>query len=283
MPAILITGVSSGIGHATAQEFARSGYRVFGTVRNSDDADRLRWELGPNFTPLILDVTDASAIQGAVQQVAETLKGEDFSGLDGLINNAGIATSGPLAYQPIEEIRWQFEVNVIAPIAVTQAFLPLLKQRAKSQSRSARIINISSVGGKIAAPFLGAYAGSKHAIEGLSHSLRRELKRHNIDVIIIGPGAVKTPIWQKESANELSRYADTEYDRPLAAFQQYAMATARSGYEPDVIGRAIRQVFEAKRPKTRYAIVPQAVTNWVIPRLLPDRWLDRLLRSSFGL
>lgn len=130
------------------------------------------------------------------------------------------------------------------------------------------------MGGKIAAPFLGAYAGSKHAIEGLSQSLRRELKHHNIDVIIdvliVGPGAVKTPIWQKESTNELSRYADMEYDRPLAAFQPCAMTTAQSGYEPDVIGRAIRQILETKHPKTHYAIVPQAIANWVIPRLLPD-------------
>lgn len=283
MPTVLITGASSGIGYATAQELVRCGYRVFGTVRKLEDADRLQQDLGPNFTPLMLDVTDALAVQRAADQVASLLQSQNLNGLDGLINNAGIATSGPLAYQPIDEIRWQFEVNVIAPVAVIQAFLPLLKQRATSQARSARIINISSVGGKIAAPFLGAYAGSKHAIEGLSQSLRRELKHHNIDVVIVGPGAVKTPIWQKESTNELSRYADTEYDRPLAAFQQYAMTTAQSGYEPDVIGRAIRRILETKHPKTRYAIVPQAIANWVIPRLLPDRWLDRLFRQYFGL
>ncbi len=190
MKAILITGVSSGIGYGAAKEFASHGYQVFGSVRKQEDAKRLKAELGSNFMPLFFDVTDSKALRHAAQQVQSIVGNR---GLTGLINNAGIATSGPLIHQPLDEIRWQFEVNVIGLIAVTQAFLPLLKARRSPASKTSRIINISSVGGKIASPFIGAYAGSKYAIEGMSHSLRRELQLHDIDVIIIGPGAVKTP------------------------------------------------------------------------------------------
>lgn len=280
MKAILVTGVSSGIGYSTAKEFAGCGYQVFGSVRKEDDARRLTNEIGSNFTPLLFDVTDSKALQNAAQQVASMV---GHRGLAGIINNAGIATSGPLVYQPIDEIRWQFEVNVIAPIAVIQAFLPLLKVRQSPMSKPGRIINISSIGGKIAAPFIGAYAGSKHAIEGISHSLRRELQLHDIDVVIIGPGAVNTPIWNKESAQDMSQYAATEYARPLQAFQRYITGLGKAGYSPEKVGRFIRKVFELQNPKARYAIVPAPILNWVLPLALPDRWLDKLIRRNLGL
>ncbi len=287
MKAVLITGVSSGIGHSTAREFANCGYQVFGSVRQEIDAQRLKAEIGVNFTPLLFDVTDTEAIQNAAKQVASIVEDR---GLAGLINNAGIATCGPLMYQPIAEIRWQFEVNVVAPIAITQAFLPLLKIEQAATARPGRVINISSVGGKVAAPFVGAYAGSKHAIEGLSHSLRRELRLHDIDVIIIGPGAVNTPIWDKESAQDLSRYNrdlsqydSTEYQSTLQAFQKYMTGMGKAGYSPQVVGKFIRTAFESRHPKSRYAIVPDAVPNWYLPRILPDRWLDQLIGKRFGL
>lgn len=280
MKAILITGASSGIGYSTAKEFTRCGYRVFGSVRKERDFERLSAELGPSFTPLRMDVTDSEALQNAAQQVASVV---GSSGLVGIINNAGIATSGPLAYQPIDEIRWQFEVNVIAPIAVIQAFLPLLKVGQSATSRPGRIINISSVAGKIAAPFIGAYVGSKHAIEGMSHSLRRELQLHGLDVVIIGPGAVNTPIWDKESAQDMSRYAATEYAGSLEAFQRYITGLGKAGYSAEEIGRFIRKVFELKHPKARYAVVPNSFRNWILPLALPDRWLDRFVGRNFGL
>jgi NAD(P)-dependent dehydrogenase (short-subunit alcohol dehydrogenase family) len=278
--AILITGVSSGIGYATAKEFAGCGYQVFGSVRKQEDAKRLMDEIGSNFIPLLLDVTDQKALQEAVEKVTSILGN---NGLAGLINNAGIATSGPLAYQTIEEIRWQFEVNVIAPIAVTQAFLPLLKVRQSPKSKPGRIINISSVGGKIASPFIGAYVGSKHAIEGISHSLRRELQFHDIKVVIIGPGAVSTPIWDKESAQNTSRFAATEYAEPIEKFQKYALSLGKAGNSPEKIGRFIRKVFELENPKVRYAIVPNPILNWFLPLVLPDSWLDKIIGRNFGL
>lgn len=280
MKAILVTGVSSGIGYGAAKEFAGSGYQVFGSVRKTDDARRLTDELGANFMPLVFDVTDSQAVQNAAQQVASIV---EYRGLAGIINNAGIATSGPLASQPIDEIRWQFEVNAIAPIAVIQAFLPLLKIRQRSTSKPGRIINISSVGGKIAAPFIGAYAGSKHAIEGMSHSLRRELQLHDIDVIIIGPGAVNTPIWDKESAQDVSRFAGTEYFSSLQIFQRYITGLGKAGYSQEKIGRFIKKVFELQNPKSRYAIVPNPILNWVLPLALPDRWLDKIIGRNLGL
>jgi NAD(P)-dependent dehydrogenase (short-subunit alcohol dehydrogenase family) len=280
MQAVLITGASSGIGYGTAQEFANCGYRVFGSVRSEIDAQRLKTELGANFTPLLFDVTDATAVQNAAKQVAD-LVGD--RGLAGLINNAGIATCGPLMYQSIEEIRWQFEVNVIAPIAVTQAFLPLLKIKQATTDRPGRIINISSVGGKVAVPFIGAYVGSKHALEGMSDSLRRELQLHDVDVIIIGPGAVNTPIWDKESAQDLSKYDRTEYRSNLQAFQKYITEMGKAGYSPAVVGKFIRKAFESKHPKSRYALVPDAIPNWYLPRILPARWLDKLIGKQLGL
>jgi NAD(P)-dependent dehydrogenase (short-subunit alcohol dehydrogenase family) len=278
MQAILITGVSTGIGYGTAAEFINRGYRVFGSVRQAADARRLESELGDNFTPLLFDVTDAEGLKNAVRQVTEIVGDR---GLAGLINNAGIATSGPLMYQSIAEIRWQFEVNVIAPIAITQAFLPLLKIKQTTTNRPGRIINISSVGGKIAAPFVGAYAGSKHAIEGISHSLRRELQLHDVDVIIIGPGAVNTPIWDKES--DFSKYDLTEYRSILQTFKQYFIKMGKSGYSPETVGKFIRTVFEIKNPKSRYAIVPNAIANWYLPKILADRWLDKIIGKQFGL
>jgi NAD(P)-dependent dehydrogenase (short-subunit alcohol dehydrogenase family) len=280
MEAILVTGVSSGIGYGIAKEFTSCGYQVFGSVRKKEDARRLKAEIGANFTPLQFDVTDSSALRDAAQQVTSIVEGR---GLAGIVNNAGTATSGPLIYQPIDEIRWQFEVNAIAPIAVTQAFLPLLKVKQSSTSKPGRIINISSVGGKIAAPFIGAYAGSKHAIEGMSHSLRRELQLHGIDVIIIGPGAVNTPIWDKESAQDMSKYAETEYGKSIQTFQRYITSLGKAGYSPEKVGRFIRKIFELQNPKARYAIVPNPIPNWFLPLALPDRWLDKLIGKTLGL
>jgi NAD(P)-dependent dehydrogenase (short-subunit alcohol dehydrogenase family) len=280
MQTILITGTSSGIGYSTAKEFTNRGYQVFGSVRTAADARRLEVEIGENFIPLVFDVTDGRSIQAALDLVTEIV-GE--RGLGGLINNAGIATCGPLIYQPIEEIRWQSEVNVIAPIAVTQAFFPLLKIVQSPTNRPGRVINISSVAGKVAAPFMGAYAGSKHALEALSHSLRRELLLHDIDAIAIGPGPIVTPIWDKDSAQDLSRYDSTEYYSILETFQKYFLQVGKNGCPSAKVGEFIRIVFETKHPKTRYAIVPNPLINWYLPRFLPDRWLDRLIGDRFGI
>jgi NAD(P)-dependent dehydrogenase (short-subunit alcohol dehydrogenase family) len=279
MRSIVITGASSGIGYGTAKEFTRRGYRVFGSVRKEEDAERLRAELGASFTPLLFDVTDREAVLRAAEEVGDALDG---SGLAGLVNNAGTAIGGPLMHQPLEEVRAHFEVNVIGLISVTQAFLPLLGAKRPWTHEPGRIVNVGSVGGKIASPFIGAYAGTKHAVEGISDSLRRELLLYGIDVIVIEPGAVRTEIWDK-GAEGAERYADTDYAGAISRFGEYARELAGNGYTPERFGEFVREVFEKERPRTRYAIAPRKFANFTVPRLLPDRWLDRLIARNVGL
>jgi len=281
MKSIVITGVSTGIGFGAAKEFVTHGYQVFGSVRREADAARLKAELGDNFTPLIFDITDIRAVRSAACQV-EKIIGD--RGLNGLINNAGMATSGALMHQPLEEIRLQFEVNVVGQIGVTQAFLPLLGARRNNTDKQqpGRIINISSVVGKLAVPFLGAYVGSKHAFEGISHSLRRELQLYGIDVIVIAPGAVSTAIWDKKSAQDISKYLTTDYAESATTFQKHFVQQGKKGYPPEVLGKFIRKVLETSKPKTKYAIVPNLLLNWIIPTALPDRWLDRIIGRKLG-
>ncbi|MBC7570277.1 MAG: SDR family oxidoreductase [Spirosoma sp.] len=269
---ILITGASTGIGYGAARQFVQRGYTVFGSVRTQADADRLQHELGSNFTPLVFDVTDTPALQRAVQEVTKRLDG---NGLGGLINNAGIAIGGPLPEQPMDVIRQHFDVNVFGLLAVTQAFLPLLGTRDNHASRPGRIQNISSVNGQVAIPFMGAYVGSKHAVEGLSHSLRREVSRFGVEVVIVGPGAVKTPIWGK--GTNMNRYKNSAYFPAMQRFLKQVQAAEARGFSIDYIGERLVQIHEAPRPKIRYALVPKKLTGWILPRLLPARALDWIL------
>ena len=181
---VVVTGASTGIGHAITGVLLERGFTVFGTVRKQVDADRLKAELGDAFTPLRMDVTDQPAILRAADQVRESL---GKAKLAGLVNNAGIAVVGPLLHQPPADFRQQLEVNLVAPMMVTQAFAKLLGSDRTREGTAGRIVNISSVGGKIGGPFLGAYAASKHGLEGMSESLRRELMLYGIDVILIEP------------------------------------------------------------------------------------------------
>jgi NAD(P)-dependent dehydrogenase (short-subunit alcohol dehydrogenase family) len=278
---VLITGVSTGIGYAAAQAFVLRGYHVYGSVRRQADAEKLHRSLGPQFSPLLFDVTDHVAIAEAAKKVEAEIGQE---GLACLINNAGISTSGPLMLQPLDDIRRQFEVNVIGLFAVTQAFLPLLGAQQNSTHPPGRIINISSVGGKIAVPFVGAYVGSKHAIEGMSHALRRELQLYGIDVIVVGPGPVKTAIWEKPSARELGIFAESDYAPMMVNFQKFFVKSAETnGLPAEILGRRLVEIFETKKPKTRYTVVPRWISDWVLPRILPDRVFDRFIGKAVGL
>ncbi|GAB3730089.1 SDR family NAD(P)-dependent oxidoreductase [Spirosoma lituiforme] len=275
---ILITGVSTGIGYGAARHFIDRGYTVFGSVRTPIDADRLQQELGESFVPLLFDVTDQDAVVAAARSLDERLAG---SGLGGLINNAGIAIGGPLQDQPMATIRAHFEVNVLGLIQVTQAFLPLLGARDNHPVQPGRIQNISSVNGQVAIPFMGAYVGSKHAVEGLSHSLRRELVLFGIRVIIVGPGAVKTPIWDK--GTDMSTYACTPYFPAISRFLKQVDASKNKGFSIDYLGKRIVDIHETAHPSIRYALVPGKLTGWVLPRLLPARTLDWILSRISGL
>ena len=280
MKYVVITGVSSGIGLATVEDLLKHGYHVFGSVRRSTDADTLQTQFGMDFTPLVFDVTDEAAIKTAVDKVAGTINGQ---GLFALINNAGIAIGGPLMHQPVDEVRRVLEVNVLGTLAITQGFLPLLGAKTSQTTSPGRIINISSLGGRISLPFVGAYGISKHALEAMSDVLRRELMLYGIDVIVIEPGAIKTPIWDKAEKQDASPYQHTDYAGLLEKFQRNFISRGRAGSSPEKVAQVIREALESKNPRTRYALPDRFFKGWLLPRLLPDRALDRRIASQIGL
>ncbi len=277
---VVVTGASTGIGYSIASVLGMRGIRVFGGVRRQADADRLQQELGQSFVPLILDVTDEAAVTAAATVVAEHLAGRT---LFGLVNNAGIAGGGPLLYQPASEFRQTLEVNLIGPFTVTKAFGPLLGADRARTGHPGRIVQISSVGGTFGPPFLGSYVASKFALEGMSESLRRELLLFGIDVIVVGPGSVKTPIFDKAQQADLALYDSTEYGPFLRNFVDYFLAESRKGLDPEQIGQVVYTALTTRKPKLRYAVVPQRFKNWTLPRLLPKRMLDRMIGKQSGL
>jgi NAD(P)-dependent dehydrogenase (short-subunit alcohol dehydrogenase family) len=277
MKTAVITGVSTGIGFAAVKILIPKGFRVFGSVRSEGDADRLKKQFGEGYVPLVFDVTDPERIDRAAAQVREALNGET---LGGLVNNAGITVAGPLTHLPVERFRYQLEVNLIGPMAVTQAFLPLLGMDCKRKGPPGRIINISSVAGRMAPPFIGAYSASKYGLEGYSDSLRRELMMFGIDVVLIEPGAVKTPIWEKGEGRLLQDFPDTPFTGALEKYCQIALKEAENGFEPEVIGELIYKTLIARRPKARYLPVPQRLINWTFPSRIPTRILDCLMAQA---
>ena len=209
MDAVVVTGVSSGIGLAIAEDLLARGYRVFGTVRRIEDAASIGARHGESFAPLVVDVTDARGLALAAESVRSALAG---AGLKALVNNAGITKNGPLMLQPLDEIREAFEVNVFGLLAVTQAFLPLLGARRDAAGIPGRIVNIGSVSGAISVPFMGAYAATKHAVEALTQGLRRELQIYGIEVSAVEPSFVRSKLFEKSARHAGERtYADTDY------------------------------------------------------------------------
>ena len=280
MKATVVTGASTGIGFAAAKALAKAGHHVFGSVRKEEDAERLAAELGQAFTPLLFDVTDPAAVARGAAKVGKAL---GSARLHGLVNNAGIAVSAPLMHIPLADMDKQMRVNVLGPVIATQAFLPLLGSDAARTGAPGRIVNISSVSGKIAFPFVGAYAASKFALEALSDAFRRELMIYGVDVVVIGPGAVVTPIWDKAAEADLSAFSQTDYGPVLERFTDFFIKEGRKGLKPEIVARKIVQVLDAKSPKARYALVRGAFANWTLPRLLPARLLDKVIAGRLGL
>ncbi len=280
MQSVVVTGVSTGIGWGTLKVLTSKGIHVFGSVRKLEDAQRLTEEFGDKFTPLIFDVTNEESVREAAEKVSNKINNNN---LLGLVNNAGIAKGGPLMHQPIAEFSKQIEVNLIGQLIVTQAFLPLLGTNSTFKGKPGRIINISSVGGKIASPFLGAYSASKFGLEAFSEALRRELILYGIDVIIIGAGSVVTPIWDKAEKMDFSQYENTKFAVSSKKFLDYALEKGRSGYSVEVVGDLIWKALSVAKPRVRYPIVPNHLFDWTIARLLPKRVLDNILAKQFGL
>jgi NAD(P)-dependent dehydrogenase (short-subunit alcohol dehydrogenase family) len=276
---VVVTGASTGIGLACAKVLTRRGFQVFGSVRKPADAERLTHELGARFSPLIFDVLDEPAVRAAAATVRAALGGRR---LMGLVNNAGVAVAGPLLLLPIQDFRRQFEVNVLGVIATTQAFAPLLGAEPGLEGPPGRIVNISSVGGTSATPFLSPYNASKFALEGLSESLRRELMLFGIDVIVVGPGAVATPIWSKADETDVSAWAGTPYAPALGRIRGYMASRGPRGLKPEKIGQVVAKALTLAHPKVRYTVTPDPWGNWLLNHL-PKRMVDRMLAKRLGL
>jgi hypothetical protein len=274
---VVVTGVSTGIGRACVKVLAANGFRVFGSVLEPVDADRLLQEFGENFSPLVFDVTDRRAVAAAARQVETALRGET---LLGLVNNAGIAVPGPLLYLRMEDFERQIAVNLAGHLIVTQAFAPFLGVDRSLKGPPGRIVMITSVGGKNALPLLGAYCASKFALEGMSESLRRELVPFGIDVIIIAPGAVATPIFNQ--AYDLAQFATTPYANALPTLKSYMASAARKGLPPEKIGEAVMTALTVSKPKTRYTVTRDPIKKFVA-NVLPTRMVDKILARRMGL
>ncbi len=276
----VVTGASTGIGRAIAKTLIDQGWRVFGSVRKEEDAENLRSALGENCTPLLFDVTDQDAVAGAAKDVRDALDGHTLAGL---VNNAGVALGGPLLYLDPEIMRRQLEINVFGPLFVTQAFAPLLGADRTLRGAPGRIVNMSSVAGKIASPVFGPYAMSKHALEAFSESLRRELMVHGIDVIIVGPGAIQTPIWAKADEIDTDDYKGTEYYDILVSMRDKFKEVGEAGLPPEDVGALVSNILTTQKPKTRYAILRSKFLMWTLPRLLPKRQVDRAIAKRFDI
>jgi NAD(P)-dependent dehydrogenase (short-subunit alcohol dehydrogenase family) len=275
---VVVTGVSTGIGEATARVLARAGIRVFGSVRKPVDAERLAKELGPLFVPLIFDVTDQIAIDSAAADVERTLGGQTLSGL---VNNAGVAVVGPLLHLPTESLAHQLDINIVGQLRVTRAFLPLLGADSARTGAPGRIVMMSSVAGRNASPFMGPYNASKFGLEGLAECLRRELMLFGIDVVIVAPGPIATPIWDKVDAIDDAAFADSPY-APAMTIAKEVIARGRQGFAAERVGELVLHALTTRKPKTYYVITPHPWQTRLM-KWLPKRFVDRMIATRLGL
>lgn len=273
--AVAITGASSGIGRACSLFLDQRGFRVFAGVRTSLAAEKLKTEASSRLVPIILDITDSAQIQQTVQEIKTRLG--NSGRLVGLINNAGIILSGPLEFFPLERLREQLQVNVIGPIAVTQAFLPLIR------NGTGRIINMGSASGLFAPPFLGPYAASKFAMEAWTDALRRELRPEGIPVLLIESGAIETPIWDKSQAvadsleSALPDQGKALYANALAAGRKQIENLRRRAASPLVVAKVVHKALISRNPKTRYLVGMDAYAQAFISRWVPARLVDDVI------
>ena len=281
MRAVLVTGVSTGIGRAIAEELLESDFIVIGSVRKESDAKYLHEKYNDNFKSVIFDVTKKDEILNAKKEVESYLK-EKNTYLSCVINNAGIALGGPVRYLDVDIFRKQFEVNFFGLIEVTKCFLDLLIDSNKYKMKN-KIINIGSISGKRSYPFVGPYTSSKHALEGFTDALRRELMIHDLDVVLVQPGPIRTPIWDKAPDIEENPFLNTEYEIPLRKFNKGYIKLGVNGFSPKIIGENIVKILMTNKPKSRYVITPQKMKNYLIPGFLPDRWVDNMVGKMLGL
>jgi NAD(P)-dependent dehydrogenase (short-subunit alcohol dehydrogenase family) len=280
---VVITGASTGIGEACALSLDRRGWQVFAAVRREEDGRRLQARASERLRPVLLDVTDGPGIAAAVREVASAV---GPGGVQGLVNNAGIAVGGPLEFISLEQFRWQFEVNVFGLLQVTQLFLPLIR------TGHGRIVNIGSIAGRVASPMVGPYCASKHAVEALTDALRLELAPWELHVSVVEPGVVATPIWDKgvrEMDAELARMPAQgleRYDLLIRAFRRLLAGASQRGVTPDAVARRVEHALTSRRPRHRYLVGTDARLRLMAQTILPRRWVDaliqRVLRRAAG-
>jgi NAD(P)-dependent dehydrogenase (short-subunit alcohol dehydrogenase family) len=271
--AVVVTGASTGIGRATALLLDGEGYRVFAGVRKEADARELGKDGSDRLTPVTIDVTDASQIESARQEVADAV-GE--AGLVGLVNNAGVGGGGPIEFMPLDELRDTLEVNLIGQVAVSQAFIPLIRKGKGT------IVFIASIGGRVASPFMSPYNTSKFAIEALGESLRHELRPWGIDVAVVEPGSIDTEIWTKgneqlrEQLGEMPEDARRLYGRQVTRFGEVLNETASRGIAPEKVAEVIHKAIASDKPKHRYLVGTDAKIGARLKGTLPDRTFSKL-------
>ena len=248
---VLVTGTSSGIGRGLCQALIKKGYKVFGTVRNRKDATELNKEFGKNLDALLVDVTDEKQVVKAKERVQNYLNGKP---LTALINNAGIATLGPVEFLPTSDFKKQIDTKILGTFLCTKIFLPLLGTDSNLIGNPGRIVNISSIlGGKIGSPFMSGYCASKHAVEAFSESLRRELKPYGIKVIIVAPGSVSTPIWKEvKKQKDQNKYNKTKYGISFKKILNSLESFDRNSLSMNQLTSIIIKSIEIKNPKIRY-------------------------------
>lgn len=274
----VVTGASSGIGLATAKELARRGFHVLAGVRKQQDADRLT---GENVEPVIVDITDEEQVAALADRVARDPQGRR---LGALVNNAGVALNAPVEAIPMDEWRRHYDVNFFGHVAVVQALLPAL-----IAGGDGRLVNVSSIGGRVAFPTYGAYAASKFALEGFSDVLRREVSRLGVKVIVIEPGTIATPIWGKGIAT-MDKLAATmtadqhaRYDDLVTAMRKQSEEQGGGGVQPFRAAKVIADAIQSRKPRTRYRVGRDAKLLAVMSGLLSDHAFDRLVARNLGL
>ena len=272
---VLITGTSSGIGRACAEEMAGRGWRVLAGVRREEDGEEVR-ALSPDLIePVLLDVTDLDAIAALPERVGGSL--------DALVNNAGMANAGPLEHLPLDEVKHQLDVMLLAPFALTKAMIPALR------ASRGRVVMIGSIGGRTSLPFMGPYNAAKAGIDGFASSLRQELAPFGVHVALVEPGAIKTRIWQKgidagqKLRESLPDEAERDYGDRIEKMAGAAAESERRGVPPSKVAAVVAHALTADKPKTRYLIGIDARVQAGLRAALPDRALDRVLGRLSGL
>ena len=280
MKSVVVTGSSTGIGYHISKKLVENNFRVFGSVRSIADGEKVTNEIGPNFTPLIFDVTDETAVHESVKHVDELLDGKKLSGL---INNAGIGVIGAVQNLTSEEFKYQFDVNLLGVFHCTQAYMDLLGADKNRIGSPGKIVNISSVSGEIGMPFMAAYNMSKFGLEGFSEAIRRELMLFGIDVIVIAPGPVKTPIWKKFNKVELlKRYDNSSFRESISKILSFTEKLEAAGISPEVIANRVISILTDAKTKTRYRIDSQWSQNRLLS-FLPKRISDRMIAKQMKL